>query len=31
MHISLRLHPAETAWKYSRPFLKVIGPGGLDD
>src|SRR5271163_1480966 len=31
MHTSLRLHPATIAWNSSRPCLKVIGPGGLDE
>src|SRR5436305_12501446 len=31
MHTSLRLHPATIAWNCWRPFLNVIGPGGLEE
>src|SRR4051812_20936401 len=30
IHTSRRAQPAARAWKYSRPWRKVIGPGGLD-
>src|SRR6266852_9690931 len=31
MHTFLRVHPATIAWNSSRPCLKVMGPGGLEE